>query len=214
MSDTPRVRLVEPVERERLRQVRLAALAYSVHLADVHARESTQAVSFWSNRAARGAAGIEMATFVAVGGDALPFVGVVDGFLSADGQTVEIGGMWVAPQVQRQGLGRALLVAVCDWAKARGAQHAALWVQTDNVPAGLLTSELDSRFQQAPKQPFPVVASNVRSSSASRNIRARSHRRSCGAWNSAYDLSLHVAGSRQPGSHRHRASGERQEHSR
>ena len=78
-----------------------------------------------------------MATFVAVDDEGSSFVGVVDGFLSDDGETVEIGGMWVDPRLRRTGIGRELLVAVCDWARARGARKAGLWVRAANAPARL-----------------------------------------------------------------------------
>jgi GNAT superfamily N-acetyltransferase len=79
-----------------------------------------------------------MATFVAVDGEAFPFVAVIDGFLSDNGDTVEIGGMWVDPRLRRTGIGHELLVAVCDWARERGAGRAGLWVRAANTPARFL----------------------------------------------------------------------------
>lgn len=66
------------------------------------------------------------------------FVGVADGFLSEDGETVEIGGMWVSPEKRRSGIGDDLLRAVCGWARERGAGRAGLWVRAANNPARLL----------------------------------------------------------------------------
>jgi len=77
-----------------------------------------------------------MATFVAVNGST--FIGVVDGFLSEDGNTVEIGGMWVSPTSRRSGIGHDLLEAVCDWARSRGAARAGLWVRQANTSARLV----------------------------------------------------------------------------
>jgi GNAT superfamily N-acetyltransferase len=74
-----------------------------------------------------------MATFVAVGRSGL--AGIVDGFLSEDGGTVDIGGMWVSPSLRRLGIGGSLVRAVCDWARERGAERAQLWVRAANVPA-------------------------------------------------------------------------------
>jgi hypothetical protein len=55
--------------------------------------------SFWRERAAKAASGETTATFVATQSDR--FVGVIDGFLSEDGHTVEVGGMWVLFSVER-----------------------------------------------------------------------------------------------------------------
>lgn len=113
--------------------MRLSALAYSEHLIEHLAEESAATLSFWRDRAERGAAAATMATFVAEGESG--FAGIVDGFLSEDGGTVEIGGMWVAPSLRRSGVGRELLAAVCEWARERGAERAGLWVRAANDAA-------------------------------------------------------------------------------
>ncbi|MGH3105092.1 MAG: GNAT family N-acetyltransferase [Gaiellaceae bacterium] len=130
------IRLVRPGEDAGLRNVRLNALACAPHLAEHFEKESTAPSSFWHDRAERGAAGARMATFVAVDGG--EFIGVVDGFLSDDGGTAEIGGMWVRPTSRCSGIGRDLLEAVCNWARTRGAVRAVLWVRQANTPALLL----------------------------------------------------------------------------
>lgn len=127
------VRLVGADEHVALRGVRLSALAYSDHLLEHLKRESDAPTSFWQNRAERGAAGLTMATFVAVGENG--FEGIVDGVLSDEGATVEIAGMWVNPSLRRSGIGRALLSAVCEWAREQGAQRAVLWVRSANAQA-------------------------------------------------------------------------------
>lgn len=123
-------------EHDALRDVRLRALSYSPVLADHLARESAADESFWRGRAAKGAAGSETGTFVADSSDG--FVGIVDGFLAPDRRTVDIGGMWVSPDRRRSGIGSALLDAVCDWGRARGARTAALWVRDANADARVL----------------------------------------------------------------------------
>lgn len=130
------VRLINADEYVKLREVRLNALAYSDHLAEHLAMESEAPPSFWRERAERGAAGATMATYVAVGRSGLD--GVVDGFIYEDDSTVEIGGMWVSPSHRRQGIGRALLEAVCEWARERDVRCARLWVRASNDPARLL----------------------------------------------------------------------------
>lgn len=130
------VRLVGADEYAELKEVRLSALAYSDHLVEHLTRESAAPLGFWRDRAERGAAGTTMVTFVAAGESG--FAAVADGFLSEDGGTVQIGGMWVSPALRRSGIGRALLGAVCEWARERGAQRAGLWVRATNGPARLL----------------------------------------------------------------------------
>jgi GNAT superfamily N-acetyltransferase len=130
------IRLVRSEEHVELREVRLDALAYSPHLADHLAKERAAPRDFWRRQAEQAAQAITSATFVAVDDGA--FVGITDGFLSDDGGTVEVGGMWVSPGLRRSGIGHDLLCAICDWARARGARRAGLWVRTDNDPARLL----------------------------------------------------------------------------
>jgi ribosomal protein S18 acetylase RimI-like enzyme len=130
------VRLINADEYVKLREVRLSALAYSDHLAEHLAKESEAPPSFWRERAKRGAAGVTMATYVAV--DQSGFDGVVDGFIHEDDSTLEIGGMWVRLSHRRRGIGRALLEAVCEWGRERDARCARLWVRASNDPARLL----------------------------------------------------------------------------
>lgn len=132
-DSTFQIRLVHPDEHLELRAVRLSALAYGPHLAEHLVKESAAEASFWRQRAEKGALGETMATFIVR--ESNGFVGVVDGFLSDDGRTVEIGGMWVSPSLRRSGIGRSLLAAVCAWAFARGAGRAGLWVRSENEPA-------------------------------------------------------------------------------
>ena len=50
--------------------------------------------------------------------------------------TVELNALWVAPAARRQGAARALVLAVCDWARERGAKRVALEV-TESSRAAL-----------------------------------------------------------------------------
>lgn len=73
------------------------------------------------------------AAFVAAQDDG--FVGVADGYVAEDGRGAEVGGMWVSPERRGSGIGQALLVAVCEWARGRGAAEVGLWVREANAPA-------------------------------------------------------------------------------
>jgi len=130
------IRLVRPDEQVELRSVRLNALASAPQLAEHLEKESAAPDSFWRDRAERASNGTRMATFVAI--KRSTFIGVVDGFLAEDGDTAEIGGMWVSPTSRRSGIGRDLLEAVCDWAQSRGAVRAGLWVRQANTSARFL----------------------------------------------------------------------------
>lgn len=130
------VRIVRSTEHDELRQVRLSALAYTPELARHLAEEEAAPSSFWRDRARKAAEAVSCVTFVAIAERA--FVGVIDGFLTAKGEAVEIGGMWVDPNRRRAGIGDALLGAVCDWARQRGALTATLWVREANIAARLL----------------------------------------------------------------------------
>jgi ribosomal protein S18 acetylase RimI-like enzyme len=55
---------------------------------------------------------------VAVEGDAA--VGMAGGFVP-EGDTVQLWGMWVAPEARGSGVGRSLVEAVLAWARERGA---------------------------------------------------------------------------------------------
>jgi GNAT superfamily N-acetyltransferase len=46
-----------------------------------------------------------------------------------------VGGMWVAPAWQRQGVGKALVQAVCAWARRRGLQRMGLWAPAHSAAA-------------------------------------------------------------------------------
>lgn len=61
-------------------------------------------------------------------------VGMVSG-LPSDAQTLELIGMWVAPDARRQGVGRALIDGVASWARDAGKQRVRLEVRRGNAAA-------------------------------------------------------------------------------
>lgn len=113
------VRPVRPEEWRRLRELRLRALADSPEsFARTLDEERDDPDEVW----------IEWATPT---DDWCPFVageweGMAFGWLR-DG-VVFLGGMWVAPEGRRRGLGRELVDAVVGWARAREAAAVALEV--------------------------------------------------------------------------------------
>lgn len=129
------VRRIRPDEADLLRNVRLAALADTPSaFASTYADESLLTEEDWSDRARAGSAGATRATFFAVADDDI--VGLVGGY-SPDPAScrVELVSMWTHPAVRRTGVGRLLVNAVFDWARACGAQAVELWVTRGNVGA-------------------------------------------------------------------------------
>jgi GNAT superfamily N-acetyltransferase len=118
------VRRVGPDDWADLRAVRLRALAdapdaFLTTLADAQASTDDE----WRARARRR----DAATFLA--GDAGMATGLVSPHLDA---TVELVGMWTAPEVRRTGVGATLVAAVLDWARSQGATRVVLDVAPGN----------------------------------------------------------------------------------
>lgn len=52
-----------------------------------------------------------------------------------EGCTGEVHALYVLPEAQRSGLGRALVAAATDWLRSTGRHTLAIWVLRDNTPA-------------------------------------------------------------------------------
>jgi GNAT superfamily N-acetyltransferase len=128
------VRRVRADEGARIRAVRLSALAEEDFRGHFLREEEQFTPDDWATRAKRGAESEDFATFVGASGPGL--VAIADGYVHE--ATVEVGGMWVQPDLRRRGIGRRLLDAVIEWAAIRGASRLDLTVVTTNVPALVL----------------------------------------------------------------------------
>lgn len=62
-------------------------------------------------------------------------IGMLFGRLDDSGELLDIGAMWVDPEVRRRGIGRALLEASLSWARDASAHRAELWVAPSNDAA-------------------------------------------------------------------------------
>jgi GNAT superfamily N-acetyltransferase len=62
-------------------------------------------------------------------------VGMLFGRVNEEYTVLEIGAMWVAPNVRRQSVGTGLIEAAIDWARGLGVSIASLWVTEDNAEA-------------------------------------------------------------------------------
>lgn len=118
-----------PADVARLRTIRLRALrdapeAFSSRLADITRWPTTRWLQLLRDSQA----------FVAVrdGAD----VGMARGSIDIDEPHVSwLESMWVAPEARRTGVGRLLVDAVVDWARAAGATSLRLDVADDNLRA-------------------------------------------------------------------------------
>jgi len=138
------VRRIERGEWAALRDVRLAALgdapwAFGSSLE----RESAFDEATWRERAESNAAGAWIVGFFAEAGGGVCGLagGIVEGEEEegGEGRCVELVGMWVSPEARGRGLGRALVEAVCGWARSeRGASAVRLWVAEGNDGAAAM----------------------------------------------------------------------------
>ncbi len=64
-------------------------------------------------------------------------VGMMFGRLDDSGVLLDVGAMWVEPDLRRRGIGTKLLLEALDWARTTGAKRAELWVATGNTAEGL-----------------------------------------------------------------------------
>lgn len=120
---------LDPRDGERLRTLRLAALAdapdaFGGTLAEALARSADD----WRRQL------VDLATFVAV--DAGRDVGMVRAArLAGEPDTGELLSMWVAPTARGRGAGDALVDAVVDWARAEQLRRLVLVVGDLNAAA-------------------------------------------------------------------------------
>ena len=62
-------------------------------------------------------------------------VGMLFGRIDDSSEYLDVGAMWVDPDIRRKGVGRGLIDAALDWARAAGASQAELWVTIGNDAA-------------------------------------------------------------------------------
>ena len=134
---SPVVRRIRADEALRLRALRLRALADApTAFGSTLAREEAFPESVWHERALAGAAGGDLATFVAEQDG--QWIGLATG-LAEDPEDPKLpgpvlSGMFVDGAARRRGVGVALVEAVSEWARQRGAAGLSLWVISGNQP--------------------------------------------------------------------------------
>ena len=83
------------------------------------------------------------------------FDAIVSGFVADDSGAVHLVGMWVAPELRRGGVGRRLVDAIVDWARANDARRVCLCVESGNVEARrLYESSGFGRTEPPPRLPY------------------------------------------------------------
>jgi len=128
------IRRVEPDDWQRLRDVRLRALATDPDaFLETHENAAQFPEERWRERATPTDDG---ASFV-VDNDGR-FDALVSCFVAGDPDTVFLVAMWVAPELRGTGAASALVERVTAWARSRDAVRVCLTVEADNLRAARL----------------------------------------------------------------------------
>lgn len=149
MGGMVEVRAVGPDDWEIMRDVRLAALRDAPYaFASTYEREARFPDEVWQGRASSGG------NFLAYVPELGPGpAGIAAGFDHEPG-VVELVSMWVRPRARGRMVGSALITAVADWARDRGARALHLWVTEANKPARRLY-ERSGFTPTGERQPLP-----------------------------------------------------------
>jgi GNAT superfamily N-acetyltransferase len=144
------IRRVEEADWQRLRDVRLRALAQDpTAFLETHANASSFPDERWRQRATPSDSQASFA-FERGGG----FDGLVSCFVADEPSTVFLVAMWVAPELRGTGAARELVDSVIDWARGQGARRVCLSVEGDNPRAARLYEKCG--FAEVVDQPdFP-----------------------------------------------------------
>jgi GNAT superfamily N-acetyltransferase len=131
-----KVRQIRSDEWERLRTIRLEALADSPSaFATTLAEAEVFPNSLWQERATAGAAGRDQITAIAVSGERTVGMTIALGRPSSDHRVVPIVSVYVTPSVRRKGVAKRLLSVAEEWVRGQGGSRASLWVEEENGPA-------------------------------------------------------------------------------
>jgi ribosomal protein S18 acetylase RimI-like enzyme len=129
------VRRLRPDEGQRLKEIRLRALADApLAFLSTFDAEVGRSDEVWDGLARRWSEGDAEATFVAAAHDH-SLVGLIGSFIEDDRRSAHLVSMWTAPEARRRGVATALVESVSEWAGAAGAVDLHLWVARGNQPA-------------------------------------------------------------------------------
>ena len=129
-----RIRAIDGDEWRLWRSLRLQAVEESPDaFRSTLGQESAEADDWWKELIGRAAAHPHGLLLVAeADGDA---VGMLFGRLNEGGDLLDVGSMWVEPEVRRNGIGRRLLATAVEWGAGAGANQVELWVTRENTAA-------------------------------------------------------------------------------
>ena len=131
-----KVRQIRSGEWERLRDIRLEALADSPSaFATTLAEAEAYPDSLWQERAVAGAEGHDQITVLAVSGETAIGMTVALGRPHRVLDVVPIVSVFVSPSHRRQGIAVRLLNLAEDWARDQGGTRTSLWVEELNDAA-------------------------------------------------------------------------------
>ena len=128
------IREIDPDQWERLRDIRLRALAEAPSaFGSSLAREKGRTEADWR----RWLGSRDGVLLVCIDQEA--WVGIAGTYVEPEHpDVVWVVSMWVGPEARRRGVGRLLLDACVQWARERPAAEARLWVTLGNQPARTL----------------------------------------------------------------------------
>ena len=142
MPTTINVRPISPGEGERLRAIRLTALADAPEAFGQTLEQARAMLDDEYDTWAESGAAEDDRLFLAAERQN-QWVGMVGGH--DQGERVELISMWVTPAVRSRGVGRALIGSFLDWAFTKAAEEAFLFVGESNKPAKALYSSMGFR---------------------------------------------------------------------
>lgn len=135
MTSLPRIHRMQASEWPAYRALRLRALADAPDaFGRTFEEESAYSPEFWEQRLAAGVGSADTHPIVAELDGV--WVGLSWGRIDPDDRAVaSLYQMWVAPEARGRGVGRLLLDAVTEWARAAGARELRLAVTCGDTPA-------------------------------------------------------------------------------
>jgi ribosomal protein S18 acetylase RimI-like enzyme len=128
------VKRIQPHQGELLRELRLRALKDAPDaFLENYDSASRKAIKHWQASAQKHATNPQANFFGFLNGELAGMVGAYIADNAPD--VVNLCAMWVAPEARYQGLGKALVDQVIDWAKQARVSRVRLWVNRENVSA-------------------------------------------------------------------------------